>query len=246
MRVNDPSGPAAELGTLVHAALEDLYEAPPEARSRVLASKALKVRAKEMTNDGKFADVGDRTAFFREAWTRLLTIWKVEDPASINVIANEQKLHTMVGGVPFSGIIDRLEYVDGVVVVSDYKTGKRDARYREPKDRQIQLYVAATNEATDYKVGGGQIIWLSTTGDVWEVDASAAAVDRTVKYFQNVWEEMAASVKSGQWEERTSMLCGWCPVLSLCESGKRNVKELAAAGRLKSHATAWSIVEVWQ
>ena len=247
VRISDPPGPAAELGTLVHSALEELYEMLPQERTKQAASGLIKEHAKKMTEDGSFVQVEDSVAFFREAWTRLLTIWKVENPEDVNVIATEQKLHTTVGDVPFSGIIDRLEYVDGVVTVSDYKSGKRPSpAYREPKDRQIQLYVAATNEATDYEVKLGRLIWLNANGAIWDVDSSPAAVDRTVEYFRNVWDEMTEAVKTDQWEERTSALCGWCPVLGVCESGKAYVRNLADNGKLKPHATAWAIVDQWE
>jgi len=247
-RVSDPPGPAAELGTLVHAALEDLYQSPSEVRSRAAARKFLRERGEKMIEEGSFADVDDFSAFFREAWTRLLTIWKVEEPAKVDVVATEQKLHTEVGGVPFTGYIDRLERIDGVVVVDDYKTGKRPSpQYAEPKNRQLQLYAIATNNAMpELNVQGARLIWLNSNGAIWNVDCSPEALDRTTSYFQNVWTELAASVQTNTWEEKPGPLCGWCPVLPMCDSGKAEVRWRANEGKLKETAPAWNIEEQWR
>lgn len=247
-RISDPAGPAAELGTLVHSALEDLYELPQAERTRQNAQQAIRKHAKLMAAAGSFADVpaGGEVAFFREAWTRLLVIWKVEVPEEIEVISTEQKLHTTVADVPFTGIVDRIERVNGAPVIGDYKTGKRDIRYRESKDRQLQLYVSAVNNALDLHAEQAKLIWLSTTGDVWQVDASPAAVNRTAEWFAAVWAEIQWSVDHDVWPERPGPLCGWCPVLPVCTSGKAEVRWRAEAGKLKETAPAWAIEDQWR
>ena len=244
--VDDPPGPAAEMGTLVHSALEDLYNADPEVRSVAVASKSMRDHARRMADEGAFAGVEDATLFMREAWARLLTIWNVEDPQKVDVVSTETKLHTEVGGVPFTGIIDRIERIGDRVVVNDYKTGKRDMRYRDSKDRQLRLYVVAVNNAMDEKAEGARIIWLSTRGYIDEVPTDPISMEATTMEFASVWDQMKFAIDNDEWPEKPGPLCGWCPVLAMCESGKSEVRMRARSGNLKETAPAWAIEEQWR
>src|SRR5699024_5424326 len=65
----------------------------------------------------------DRLQWSAAVMEKVLPLFKIEDPTSINVVSLEERFDDVeVGGVPFIGFIDRVEEAeDGTITVSDYK-----------------------------------------------------------------------------------------------------------------------------
>src|SRR5699024_5018338 len=68
----------------------------------------------------------DRLQWSASVMEKVLPLFKIEDPTSINVVSLEERFDDVeVGGVPFIGCIDRVEEAeDGTITVSDYKSHK--------------------------------------------------------------------------------------------------------------------------
>jgi putative RecB family exonuclease len=124
----EPPTVAATRGTLVHAALEHLFTLPAAERGPEVAGACLDVAVERLRADPEWVGLGldgAGEARMRDEASSLLTgYFRLEDPRTVHPVGLELKLEVEVGGVRLRGIIDRLDLVDGELVVTDYKTGR--------------------------------------------------------------------------------------------------------------------------
>ena len=134
-KLPDPPGEPALLGTFAHRVLELLCGDPaPERtieRARKLARQVWPETAESLDFQALQLDDASQRDFRWRAWTAIQGLWSLEDPADVEVRATEQKVSANLDGVPFFGIVDRLDVDADGLVITDYKSGKapRD-RYR--------------------------------------------------------------------------------------------------------------------
>src|SRR4051812_22243655 len=126
-RLPEPPTPAATKGTLVHAALERLYDLPPAQRTVDTAVRCLAEAMDALRDDPEFADLGlsaeEETAFLVDADRLVRNDFLIEDPTSVQPIGLELMLQAEIGGVMVRGIIDRLELdAAGGPLLPHYKT----------------------------------------------------------------------------------------------------------------------------
>ena len=67
----------------------------------------------------------EQSRHFRwKAWTAIEGLWHLEDPATVEVRATEQDVEAELAGVPFRGIVDRIDEEGDGMIVTDYKSGE--------------------------------------------------------------------------------------------------------------------------
>ena len=112
-KLPDPPGEPALLGTFAHRVLELLCaEAAADRtveRARELAGQAWPETADNPEFQALGLDDDAQRAFRWRAWTAIHGLWSLEDPAGVDVRATEQRVSADVAGVPFFGIVDRLD-----------------------------------------------------------------------------------------------------------------------------------------
>lgn len=181
-----------------------------------------------------FADLGldadGERAFRWRAWHAIAGLWDLEDPETVTVDATEQRIEVEVGGVPFLGIVDRLDRDDAGLVVTDYKSGNAPKpRWRADKLHQVLLYAAAVEAKTGEMPTRAQLLFLGQT--IVDTPVTRELLDAAVGELADTWAAMRAAAESGVFEARRQPLCGWCPFLEHCEAGRSEVAERVAAGR---------------
>jgi putative RecB family exonuclease len=125
----EPPSPHLVRGTLVHRALELLFDSSAHgARTAARAAEVLHLAWGELA-DGDIAGLGlseEATVKFRAEAEDLITrYFTIEDPTGVHPIGVELDLRTELDGVVMRGIIDRLDRLPGgELVVVDYKTGR--------------------------------------------------------------------------------------------------------------------------
>ncbi|MFN0091555.1 MAG: RecB family exonuclease [Acidimicrobiales bacterium] len=244
-RLPDPPGEAAVVGTLVHRVLELLCnEAPaqrtPE-RARLLAGAAWG----ELTPLAEFAGLGLDAAGVRafkwRAWRAIEGLWKLEDPAAVAVAATEHKVEAVLAGVPFLGVVDRLDRTPEGLVVTDYKSGRPPhPNFAAPRLAQVLLYAAAVAAVTGEAPVRSRLVYLGAT--VISAAAEPDAVEGAVAGLAATWEALNRACAADQFPARPGPLCGWCPFAGECPEGRLEIRRRADAGRLPAGAPGLSLV----
>lgn len=223
MKVPDPAGPEAEVGTLAHEVLEQLCLEPAGKRTATAATKI----AKDLWTE---ADQGQR----RAAWGHVVRALRNDEVALGDVIAIERVLEVELAGVPFKGILDRAdELPSGAVRILDYKTGKRPGKpaWLADKKRTLMLYAAGFEVAEGRPVHEAALVWTAN-GRVDDFEVDDVEIARAVRWFRQTWDELCATIDAGvAFRAEPGPLCSWCPGAGSCPEGQVAIRERAAAGK---------------
>jgi putative RecB family exonuclease len=207
--VRSEPGPEAIQGTMAHDVLEALAALDPGERTPA--------RAREVVGE-LWEGIPKRDR--RIAWAHVTRGLSMLEIVAGEVIGAELHLAAKLGGVPFTGRLDRADQaVDGVRIL-DYKAGKYPGRveWMEPKYRQIQLYAAAYEEMFDRLVAEGAIVWLAP-GRITEVPLERRDIRFAIEWLQRIWDRIIECFETDDWPAQPGPLCSWCPTCATCESG---------------------------
>jgi len=248
------------LGTFVHRSLELLMDRPSAERTIENWKKDAVVAWGETLVDEDFIYLNLGRSAQKDFRARALksahAYFGMEDPAEIDVVATEQKMDCVIGGVPLRGIVDRMERnAKGELVVADYKNGKMpNMKFPDSmtdKTRQMNIYAAMTEATADEKPAYGRLIFTAFGKEIL-VPYTPSSIQATVDEAVGVWDEVHASFKADDWAPKTSALCGWCPFLAKCPEGLEVVLDRVSSGRsvsdqafsiLKAHASRFDAEE---
>ncbi|HEX6984233.1 MAG TPA: PD-(D/E)XK nuclease family protein [Planctomycetaceae bacterium] len=245
-RLPEPPSPHATKGTLVHAALELLFQLDPDARTREAAGRCLDEAAATMTADPEFLLLGlddDATAAFVADAHRLLDgYFAMEDPTQVHAIGLELKLTAEVGGVQVTGIIDRLDrQPDGSFLVVDYKTGRAPSeRYEQGKLLGVDTYALLCERVFGVRPAAVRLLYL---GD--GVAITCRPSDRTSRFIEQkvgaVWQSIQRANARDSFAPRPGRLCDWCAFRTWCpafggdpDEARRYGEELRIARRAEA------------
>lgn len=246
-RLPDPPGQAALAGTFAHLVLEHLLQEDCADRTIDKAKELARRCWPEIEAEDDFAALklnDEESRHFRWiGWSAIQGLWTIEDPQAIEVVATEQLLDAELGGVPFRGIVDRLEREPDGLVVSDYKSGKAPRpRYVQARLAQVLLYTAAIAEQQSERPKRARLLYLGQRAI--ETDVTDTAVETVVEELQQTWSAINSSCESGQFEASTGPLCGWCPFIGQCEEGAAEVRSRLERGVLRLDAPAIAEIDV--
>lgn len=241
----EPSGQAAIVGSFAHEVLEHLCSLPPVERTLDQA-KTLARRfwpEVEANDDYQALELGeeDARAFRWQSWLAIAGLWDLEDPAEVEVVSTEQKVTAVLSGVPFLGIIDRVDRIDGKLVVSDYKSGTLPGvRWRDDKMQQVLLYAAAIGQAEGEQPDQARLMYLGQR--ILPVTVTDRKIEAATEQLSETFVGIQNSCTSNQFEAKPGVLCGWCPFVSDCPEGHGELVRRQAAGKLPAHAPARELV----
>ena len=215
-RQEDPFGPA-ELGTSAHRVFEKLYELPPEQRTPTMAKDLVRSLDQDAEAD-KLAIPGDEeiNKWRWGVYGLVQHVFEVEDPTTVDVVGNEIAVNTTLGGVPFGGFVDRLARRDGVLTVSDWKTGKLP-NPRFPNvgyDEQLRLYTLALREI-GHQPEAAELIYTKF-GKRHKVDIDESLLKGSLARFQNAWDRLERQTDAQKFDYKPGTLCSWCPAFDSC------------------------------
>nr|PPQ60858.1 recombinase RecB [Streptomyces sp. QL37] len=217
---------AATRGTLVHAVLERLFDAPaadrtaPRAKAlipgqwdRLLESKP------ELTELFEGDPGGERLAGWLGEAERLVERWfSLEDPTRLEPAERELFVETELdSGLRLRGVIDRVDVTPtGDVRIVDYKTGKAPRpEYAEGALFQMKFYALVVWRLKNVVPRRLQLVYLGS-GDVLTYDPVPADLERVERKLLALWEAIRLATETGEWRPRPTKLCGWCDHRAVC------------------------------
>lgn len=236
-RLADPPGEDALTGTFAHRVLELLLQRPPEQRTldeaRIIA-RAEWPETEELSDYQALGHDEQQSREFRwKAWLAIEGLWHLEDPSKVEVRATELDVETELAGVPFRGIVDRIETESDGIVVSDYKSGKAPSRrFSRPRLDQVLLYAAAVEATTGEMPVRARLLYLGqrTVG----IDVNREEIDTVTQRLASTWAEILTACTDDVFEPQTGPLCAWCSFVSACPQGTAEVEKRANANNEQS------------
>ena len=240
-RLPDPPGEAAVTGTFAHMVLEKLMQESVENRTVDRAKKLARELWPKMENSrdyqGLELDKRGGLDFRINGWRAIEGLWNLEDPREVKVAATEQDVRVEINGVPFRGIIDRVDETDEGLVVTDYKSGKAPSeRFSSSYATQMLLYAAALTELQGRKPAKAQLLYLGQK--VVEVEITDESLTEAVDELRTTWLAIMESCISQEFDASVGPLCGWCPFVARCPEGTAEVLHRDKIGKLRPDAPA--------
>jgi putative RecB family exonuclease len=238
-RLPDPPGEAALAGSFAHRVLELLMQRPPAERTPVIAKGIAREEWPDTESAADYSALGydeEKSRHFRwKAWQAIEGLWELEDPQTVDVTATERDIEADLGGVPFRGIVDRLEREADGLVVTDYKSGRApSARYRRGRLDQVLLYAAAVEADTGEMPVRARLLYLGQRSV--GIDVTRKEIDIVTEKLEATWQGINTACDTDEFEPRTGPLCGWCPYLDLCPEGTKAVEKRNRATAAKDAA----------
>ncbi|WP_156690600.1 RecB family exonuclease [Mycobacterium sp. Marseille-P9652] len=222
-----PEAPsAAQLrGSVVHAALEQLYGLPPELRGPETAASLVEpaweaVVAAEPDVGGIF-DAAQRAELLAEARALLSGYYRLEDPTRFNPQCREERVEVeLADGTLLRGFIDRIDVAaTGEVRVVDYKTGKAPPAARALAEFkamfQMKFYAVALLRSRGVAPARLRLIYLAD-GQVLDYSPELDELLRFEKTLIAMWRAIQAAGQTGDFRPSQSRLCDWCPHQQHC------------------------------
>ncbi len=226
IRIPSPKNEAAEFGSAIHHALEQLF--------RNVQEKATFKTQQEFVADFEWFMYRHRESFTKEQFNRrmefgreILANYYVHNIHHFNkVVAIERNIrNVVVNNVPIKGKLDKLEFDGKIVNVVDYKTGDPDRAYRKLKGpdekmpdggdywRQAVFYKILVDnyEQKDWRVISCEFDFIEPNkkGEFAKkkIMIPALAIDTVMQQITTVWAKIQAhDFYTGCGKED----CHWC------------------------------------
>lgn len=225
-RLPEKPSPAATKGTLVHAVLERLFDAPAAERTAPRAKSLIpgqwdRLRETRPEVGELFADdpEGERLAGWLVEAERLVERWfTLEDPTRLEPAERELFVEAeLESGLRLRGIIDRVDVAPtGEVRIVDYKTGKAPrAEYADGALFQMKFYALVVWRLKNVVPRRLQLVYLGS-GDVLTYDPVLADLERVERKLLALWDAIRLATETGEWRPRPTKLCGWCDHQAHC------------------------------
>lgn len=222
-RLPDPPGVDALVGTFAHRVLEHLMERHPSRRTQADARRIARALWPEVAGGEDYRDLeldDEQAKDFRwKAWRAIEGLWHLEDPACVDVRATEQQVSVTLDGVPFRGVVDRVESEPDGLVISDYKSGRApSARYAPSRLQQVLLYAAAIAADTGEQPVRAQLLYLGQ-----RIVSTAVTPDElggAIEQLKSTWGAIADACDGDDFSARPGPLCGYCPYTDRCPEGE--------------------------
>lgn len=222
-RLPEPPSAAAARGTLVHAVLERLFDAPagrrtPRAARELLPGQWSELHEQAPVLDDLFPTPEDLDAWLQSAADLLETYFTLEDPNRLEPRERELAVRTeLEDGPQLRGIVDRLDVApDGAMRVVDYKTGRSPSPGYEGSalfQMRFYAYVLWRTHGTIPRML--QLVYLGD-GQILRHEPTEAELRVFEKRIRSIWAGIEGAARTGDWRPRQSKLCDWCAHQAIC------------------------------
>lgn len=208
-------------GTVVHSALEHLFDLPAPLRTRESADLLVEgAWAALCEGDPSIADIvgdGSDAAFLADAHRLIATYYTMENPTAFDADAVELHVEIDSGDVRMRGFIDRVDVAPtGEIRVVDYKTGRAPGEAFESRALfQMKFYALAILRTRGVVPNRLQLMYLSD-GQQLVYTPDREELERFGRTLSAIWAAIRAAVASGDFRPRRSRMCGMCEHKTRC------------------------------
>jgi putative RecB family exonuclease len=212
-------------GSVVHAALEQLYGLPAALRSPDAAMSLVEpawdkvIAAEPDLTDGLAG--AQRADLLDQARALLSGYYRLEDPTRFDPQCCEERVEVeLADGTLLRGFIDRIDVAaTGELRVVDYKTGRAPPATRALAEFkalfQMKFYAVALLRSRGVPPARLRLIYLAD-GQVLDYSPDRDELLRFEKTLMAIWRAIHAAGQTGDFRPSSSRLCDWCPHQQHC------------------------------
>lgn len=226
-RLPEPSSTAQVRGSVVHAALEQLYALPaaerrPETALSLVAPAWERVVA-EQPSLATDIDPVLRADMLEQARTLLSGYYRLEDPTRFDPQSCEQRVEVeLADGTLLRGFIDRIDVAPtGEMRVVDYKTGKAPPEARALAEFkamfQMKFYAVALLRSRGSLPARLRLVYLADH-QILDYTPTLDELERFEKTLMAIWRAIQSAGVTGDFRPSPSRLCNWCAHQTHCPS----------------------------
>jgi putative RecB family exonuclease len=222
-RLPEAPSQAMARGTLVHAVLERLFDAPAASRSQETAEALMepewdRLVVAEPELAALFADEAERGAWLAQAREMIGRYFTLEDPTRLEPAHRELQVEAVLAsGLRLRGYVDRLDVATtGEIRIVDYKTGtapRADFEGRALFQMRFYALVLWRTQGTVPRLL--QLMYLGN-GEIIRYAPDEADLLATERKIEALWRAIERAMAAGDWRPRPGKLCDWCAHQSLC------------------------------
>ena len=224
-RLPEPTSAAQLRGSVVHAALEQLYGLPapqrlPDTAVALITPAWERVVAAE-PQLATSMPVEQRDALLDEARMLLSGYYSLEDPTRFDPQSCEQRVEVeLADGTLLRGFIDRIDVAaTGELRVVDYKTGKAPPEARALAEFkamfQMKFYAVALLRSRGVLATRLRLLYLAD-GQILDYSPDLDELTRFEKTLTAIWRAIQSAGATGDFRPSPSRLCDWCAHQALC------------------------------
>ncbi|WP_433045638.1 RecB family exonuclease [Dactylosporangium sp. CS-033363] len=237
-RLPERPTPDQARGTLVHAVLEVLFDAPAGERTPDRAAElAAPQWARLVEEEPELAAIFTGTPltldeFLHEARELLGGYFALEDPNRLEPADREAYVEAQVDGrLTIRGIIDRLDVSPaGDIRVVDYKTGGAPREAFEARAMfQLKFYALVLWKTRGVVPRVLRLMYLRDR-EVCDFAPDADDLERFERTLLALWQAIAAATAAKDFRPKPSRLCAWCAHQALCPAYGGTPPEFPVAG----------------
>jgi putative RecB family exonuclease len=224
-RLPEPTSAAQLRGSVVHAALEQLYALPADARLPDTAISLIGTATERvLAADPELAaniSTEQRASLLDEARALLSGYYRLEDPTRFDPQSCEQRVEVeLADGTLLRGFIDRIDVAaTGEMRVVDYKTGKAPPEARALAEFkamfQLKFYAVALLRSRGVLATRLRLLYLAD-GQILDYSPDLDELLRFEKTLMAIWRAIQSAGATGDFRPSPSRLCDWCAHQSHC------------------------------
>jgi putative RecB family exonuclease len=218
-RLPEPSSTAQVRGSVVHAALENLYALPAadrgEATAITLVDAAWRRLVEARPELAEDFEPALRAELLDEARALLAGYYRLEDPTRFDPQSCEQRVEVeLEDGTLLRGFIDRIDVAPtGELRVVDYKTGKAPPEARALAEFkamfQMKFYAVALLRSRGVLPARLRLLYLAD-GQVLDYSPDLDELLRFEKTLVAIWHAIQSAGATGDFRPNPSRMCDWC------------------------------------
>lgn len=224
-RLPEPSSTAQVRGSVVHAALEQLYALPaadrvPETAAALVGPAWDRILAEQPSLADEI-EPAMRAELLEQARTLLSGYYRLEDPTRFDPQSCEQRVEVeLADGTLLRGFVDRIDVAPtGEMRVVDYKTGKAPPEARALAEFkamfQMKFYAVALLRSRGVLPTRLRLLYLADR-QVLDYSPDLAELERFEKTLMAMWRAIRSAGATGAFRPKPSRMCDWCAHHAYC------------------------------
>ncbi len=209
-------------GTVVHAALEQLYALPAaerdQGKARDLVSPAWEQTLAESPELAEMFSAQELPDFLDAARSLVARYFTMEDPSRFDPEACELRVEIeLADGVLLRGFVDRLDVAPtGELRVVDYKTGAAPREIGEARAMfQMKFYAVALWRLRGVVPTQLRLMYLAD-GQILTYAPDEDELRRFERTLSAIWRAILQAGVTGDFRPNPSKLCDWCDHKAHC------------------------------